>query len=100
MVEVTKTRVRLVDHLAGVSAEEIVVGPANLGLGSEACWNQIEHAIDLAGLDPPVRYVVGLAGTEYRTERQQFLHQLLAQPFWFLIVTQAYLVLIAGPGVV
>ena len=35
----TKTRVRLVDHLAGVSAEEIVVGPANLGLGSEACWN-------------------------------------------------------------
>ena len=69
----TKTRVRLADHLAGVSAEEIVVGPANLGLGFEACWNQIERAIDLAGLDPPVRYVVGLAGTEHRTERQQFL---------------------------
>ena len=69
----TKTRVRLVDNLAGVSAGEIVVGPANLGLGFEACWNQIERAIDLAGLNPPLRYVVGLAGTEYGTERQQFL---------------------------
>ena len=49
------------------------MGPANLGLGFGACWNQIERAIDLAGLDPPVRYVVGLAGTEYRIERQQFL---------------------------
>ena len=69
----TKTRVRLVDTLVDTVAEDIVVGPANLGLGFEACWNQIERAINLAGLDPPERCVVGVAGTEYIKERQKFL---------------------------
>ncbi|MBU24480.1 MAG: hypothetical protein CMD99_00410 [Gammaproteobacteria bacterium] len=69
----TKTRVRLVEHLTGAIVEEVVTGPANLGLGCDACWNQIKRAIDLARLDLPTRCVVGLAGTEYRKERQQFL---------------------------
>ena len=77
----TKTRVRLADTLAGAIVEDIVVGPANLGLGFEACWNQIEYAIDLAGLDPPVKCVVGVAGTEYIKERQNSWHQRLVQPF-------------------
>ncbi len=80
----TKTRVRLVDHSVGAIVGEVVTGPANLGLGCKACWNQIGRAIDIAGLDLPARCVVGLAGTEYSEERQGFL---ASAPFPTILVS-------------
>ena len=69
----TKTRVRFLNQADQTVISEVVTGPSNLGLGADVCLKQIMQAIALAGVPMPVRYVAGLAGSEYIEQRSAFL---------------------------
>ena len=69
----SKTRIRFIDRTSDSLITEALAGPANLGLGAEACWLAINQACEAAQIIP-TKYIAGMAGTEYAICRSMFLN--------------------------